>query len=103
MDAQRSLAAGVLDEAAYQHVLELNPGHAEARRVLAALEPPPPAPRDRRTSWAIVAAALFTLLGAGLLWRSRGEPPAVDPLEETLEAPSFDDDDATLADSTLPG
>jgi tetratricopeptide (TPR) repeat protein len=108
-EAEANRADGVLDVDAYRRVLAHDPEHAGAAEALEAAPTAPVAASRRssdRTRWGLIAAALLGLLGMGLLWRGGSE----DDVEEreptcdtTLEAPTFDDADATLADQTLPG
>lgn len=103
-EAQRSARRGVLDRARYAEVLALEPGHEGARRALQVLEPEEPGAvtADARSRWALLAATLLAMLGGALLWRAgrRDEPTAdpVDALDSTIDAPTFDEADATLAD-----
>lgn len=101
-EAQQAARTGLIDGARYTEVLALEPEHEGARRALAALEPEASigAAPDDRSRWALLSSALLALLGAALLFRPRGEraPAPVDAEGPTLDAPTFDEADATLAD-----
>lgn len=100
-EAQQAARAGLIDADRYAEVLALEPDHEGARQALALLEPEAVAvAADGRSRWALLAAALLALLGGALLWRTRDGRGAerVDAEGPTLEAPTFDEADATLAD-----
>lgn len=101
-EAQQAARTGLIEGARYAEVLALEPEHEGARRALAALGPEASisAAPDDRSRWALLSAALLALLGAALLFRPRGEraPEPVDAEGPTLDAPTFDEADATLAD-----
>jgi hypothetical protein len=104
LDAERDRRAGFADPDAYRGVLALHAEHEASREVLETLEEPDPVAIRAQTVWAWLAAAILALLGAVLLWTIRRGPRRVAAAyESTIEAPTFEEADATLQDVTAPG
>lgn len=114
VDAEHSRAEGVIDTRQYAAVLAADPEHEGARRALGVGAGSPtrseaaPAALGR---WPLWAALGLLALGAALLLLRRRGPRAAnavtsdssDELADTLESPTFDEAEPTLAESTLPG
>ncbi len=109
VEAERNRMTGALHPGSYEAVLAVQPDHEGARRALdlAASSAPRIDPVPARPTWPLgMALGLLALGGALLWWRSGDEPVHVLSSEasaDTIEAPTFDEAEATLADSTLPG
>jgi hypothetical protein len=104
LDAERARGHGVMEDAAYRAVLALDPQHEGAASALESMSARAMARESEAPSWAWVAAVLFAVLGGALLALGlRGRRSVQAAFESTIEAPTFEEAEATLADSTLPG
>jgi hypothetical protein len=108
-DAERDRRRGFVDAQTYRSVLGLDAAHAGARARLEEVAEQPVA-THRPPGWIWLAAMLSALLGGVLLLVGRRKARVITAAyESTIEAPTFEQAEATLddyppmAESTVPG